>query len=775
MAVWLGLALVLSFAGLPLAGALFPRLADRGASLALPIVLLVVFLVGNVVGRFSMAASLLATIAVLVGLVALAGRSGPEVDLRAHGEATVVFTAAFLFLVAARAVDPALLPTGGEKFLDFGMLKAILRAETVPPEDIWFAGEPVVYYYGGHLVAAQLTRAAGTAPAVAYNLALSVFFAAYVTAAYGLAGNVAARSGRFDRRAGALAAFFVGLASNLFTPLRLLLRPLPDGLAESIARTIGVWAGRFGPDRQGALITDRQPFSMWDATGVIDGTINEVPLFAFVNGDLHAHMMAPAFTLLLVGVLFAYTQTPAEERWRRLALLFGVVPAIGGTLAVVNTWSFPASAGLTFLAVLFDGESPRTLLPESVRDRLPAGSAVRTEVGQAAVALGAALGVGCLGVLWSLPFWLANAAGREVAFLPDRSSLAELLVVHGTFLLPIALYLGYLAWLRFELSRRQLAGVAVAVVAGIALSAGLDLAVVGLLVPVLLGGYLLGSRALAARRSPVDPDGGTDRPDPPGFELVVLLGAAGLVLVVEFVFLAGDAGPGRFNTVFKVYAQVWAFFAVGTAVALGRLLQLSTVARPVPRWPTILRAFVAALVVLASVYAALTLGVHFGNFVDSGDEATLDGTRYVERFHADEAAAIEWIDAREGTPTLVTAPGSAYDWSSAPSSFTGVPTVVGWQHHEQGFGRSADAVERRASHVDAIYTGNASTQRRHLERYDVRYVYVGPRERRLYDRITIDEHPDLTSVAEFEAVTIYEVGGTVRTEPGAVAPPTARK
>jgi len=756
VALWLALSLTALFVGLPLASALFPRFPDRGASLALPIVLLVVFAVSYTVGRISLIAAAILAPLILLTLAAVALRRGVEIDTDAYLEVAVVWTVAFLFLVAVRALDPAIVPGGGEKFFDFGLLQSLLRAETLPAQDFWFAGEPVMYYYGGHMIVGQVVRLVGTTPGVAYNLALSGVFATYVTAAYGLAGNVAARDGQFARRAALLAAFFVAVASNLFTPLRLLLRPLPDGIAEPIARTIGVWAGRFPESRQGALVTDAEPFSMWDATGVIQGTIHESPLFAFTNGDLHAHMMAPAFTLLGAAALFSYWRTPGTDRRRRLLLLFGFVPLVAGALAVINTWSFPSVAGLTVLAVFFDRAAAPTLLPGSLEEPVTAAGRLPRELATLALAVGSGVAVALLGFVWSLPFWLANASGRTVAVLPDRSAFAELAVVHGGFLLPIALYLAYLAWARFDVSRRTLAVGAVLAAASAVLGGLLGVAAVGLLGPFFVVGYLL-RRRLA---DPVTERLATDDDrlaGVPGFELVLVFAALGLVLLVEFVFLDENAGSGRFNTVFKTYAQAWAFFAVGTAVALGRLFQLARVRAPTPRWPAVVRIVTVVLLVSLSLYGAIGMGLHFANFATGDEPATLDGTRYLDRYHPDEAQAIAWLDDQPGTPTIVTAPGDAYEWSSAPSVYTGIPTIIGWQHHENGFGRPIEAVRERADHVDAIYVGEPADQRRLLAQYDVRYVYVGPVEHETYGDVTIAELAAVSRVQQFGAVTIYSV------------------
>ncbi len=751
---WLALSLGILAVGTPITAALFPRLADRGASVALPLVLTVAFYVSFYLGRLSLWLALPVSIAVVAAGTVLAHRRNPDIRWDRVVEIGVVFTLAYLFLVFVRSTDPALLATGGEKFLDFGLLKTLLRAETVPPLDFWYAGEPVLYYFGGHLLVSQGIRLLGSAPGVAYNLALSSVFAAYVAAAYGLAGNIATRDGSFERRAALLGAFFVGWASNLFTPIRLVLRPLPDGIAEGIARRFDVWAGRFG--REGALITDAEPFSMWDATGVIDGAIHETPLFAFVNGDLHAHMMAPAMTLLLVTTLFAYVRTPATQRHRRTLLLLGIVPAIGGALAVINTWSFFATGGLTVLAVLSD-RGLSTTVPASLRYGLEATTPRRAMAVRLGVALGAGIVATLLAVCVSLPFWIGSVGGRTVGVLPDRSSLPALLVVHGQFLIPIASYLGTVAWARLDFTRLQAVAGSVVVLVGVAGASLLGLAAVGLVLPFLCLAAVLGLPELSALRSRLPHEQNADSPLP-GFELVPIVGGLGVILLVEFVYLREHAGVGRFNTVFKMYAQVWALLAVGTAVALGRLVGLASAVRPVPRWPTVVRVFVAVLVLSTGVYGVLAVGNH----VDGGSARHLDGTAWIDRFHPDEAPAIDWLDDREGQPTILTRPGEAYTWHGGISVFTGLPTVIGWQHHERGFGRSPAAVAARVADVDAIYTGRAAVQRDLLAKYDVTYVYVGPAERERYgDGITVDELGGLTVAEEFDAVTIYRVESAI--------------
>ncbi len=588
VALWLVWYLLLGAAALPIASALFPRFPDRGASLALPLGVGVLGLVGYWVGRVQFGAvAAAAGVGVLVLASVVAARYGDSVDVDWNGyaEYAAVFAVAFLFLIVLRALDPGALPGGGEKFLDLGLLSSLARTGALPPQDMWFAGEPVQYYYGGHMIAALLAALTGTEPEFAYNLSLAGFFGLLVTAAYGLAGAVADGRGRSRRRAALLGAFLVAFASNLSTPLRVLawLTPVVGTFA---AETVGFATGRFGSE---TIAYGYDSFSYWDASGGMVGNINEFPFFAFLNGDLHAHMMSMPLLLLAAGLLYAYWETPASHRWRRRGLVFGAVPALAGLVAVVNTWTFPSVVGLTVLTVAAAPASPATLLPDSLARLVPAAwrgdratadgvetaggrtesseppLSLREELGRVGGGIGAGLLVGLVGALWTAPFFagmvIGSTGNRSIELFPaSRAGLVGLLLVHGAFLAVGALYL---------LDRSSLPSPGVYLLRGAALVGLLlaiawfvDAMVLVVVVPALVVTYL------AARTR-----------DDVGFEAILFVGAAGLVTVVEFVYVSEAAGPGRLNTVFKTYTQVWLLFGVAGAVMLTDLARFGPTGR----------------------------------------------------------------------------------------------------------------------------------------------------------------------------------------------------
>jgi YYY domain-containing protein len=489
---------------------------------------------------------------------------------------------------------------------------------------------------------------------------------------------------------------------------------------------------------------------------------------------MHAHMMSTAFLVLVAGLCFAYYRTDADRVGRRRLLLLGAVPAVGGVVAVTNTWSFPSVAGLALVTVVLAPAAPRSLLPAPVRSRPGTGDDLRGELRRVGVGLLVAGGVLALGVVWSLPFWVTSVTSRTVAVFPDRSSLGELLVVHGVFLAVFAGYL-YVRGADTLGTRRARLG-AVASVAVVGVAAALDVAALGLVAPLAALGWLFARRpglpGLAPARADGGAEGGENRgPDGtstdgdagggrrPGFEAVLLVAGAGLVVLVEFVFIRENVG--RMNTVFKTYMQVWVLWSLAAGAALAWLL-----AR-VEGWRgRSVRVGAALLLVSASVYGGFALANHFSSERDIArtDDPTLDGLAYLDVRHPGEASAVRWLDSRAGRPTVLTAAPGGYTWSSAegqgasaPASLTGLPAVLGWFHEAQYRGEAAYSTRLEA--VELLYGGAPNQQAVLAERYDLRYVYVGPAERARYD-VTVGERPWAEVAREFEEVTVYRVNTT---------------
>src|SRR4051812_46301508 len=62
----------------------------------------------------------------------------------------VLFALAYTIWAIVRAYNPDIFAQ--EKFMDFGFLNAILKSGMFPPNDMWFAGQSINYYYFGYVL-----------------------------------------------------------------------------------------------------------------------------------------------------------------------------------------------------------------------------------------------------------------------------------------------------------------------------------------------------------------------------------------------------------------------------------------------------------------------------------------------------------------------------------------------------------------------------------------------------------------------------------------------
>lgn len=725
---WGACLLVLGLLALPSTALLLDTLETRGAGFAFAVGTAVLTLVGFWMGRFAFgAASAAFGVGVLAVLSAAAVRAGVSPPWHRFAESAVVFAAAFVLAVWI-SVDSPGLEIWAEGYLNFGVVKSLFRASTLPPADFWFAGAPVRYYYGGHLAAVHWAALTDTPARYVPTLAVPTFYAMLVTGAYDLGRSLGATRAVRPRLSGALAAVILGLGGNLYEPFRLVLAATPTGvdrlLRDALSLSVTAYEGSF---------------ASFDATHFAPFP-TDVPVYSVLVGSLHAHVMSQPYTLLAAALGFAYYRTSAADRRSRATLLVALAP-LAGVVAVTNLWSFPTVLGLAALAVAFAPAHPASLLPDGGRYRRRLQGVLRTEPGRYVLALAVAGVIGGLALVVVAPFVFGTDTSRPIAFLPERSSVAVYVVEYGAFLAAFALFLGP----RVRRHTPTAAGVGVGAVL-VALAVVLDAMALAFVAPVLLAAWWLLRRTRDV-----------------GYETVLVLAGAGLLLLVEVAYVDGGAAPGRYNTVYKVHSQVWLLWSIAAGTALAAVLSSWLPDPSGDGWPSVDRdaaraAFAVVLVLATAVYGGFAL-----TEVATGDrgvveESTLDATAFVAEQHPDHDAAIEWLDDRAGQPHIVAAAPTEramFTFRASPaSSLTGLPTVAGWTHAADY--HSETAYEWRVRAVRAIYEGDAGTRAHLLDRYDIQYVYVGPYERERYDVNDFERENGFRPV-EFGSVTVYVV------------------
>lgn len=233
----------------------------------------------------------------------------------------LIFLITFSFWTYIRGNNPDI--HGLEKFMDFGFVNSILRTNYFPPQDMWYAGLPVNYYYFGHFVTAVIIKLSTVASNVGYNLMLASLFAFTFTCV-------------------------LSISINLFDNNKLSLKSMLTGLVSAVIITFGgnlttiyTFFKAYTPMDQAIPFWNLQflplsfPNGYWypNATRFIPFTIHEFPLYSFVVSDLHGHVIDIPFVLLTLAFLFSIF---ISKQVKKIHLIF--VSLLLAIMYMTNAW-----------------------------------------------------------------------------------------------------------------------------------------------------------------------------------------------------------------------------------------------------------------------------------------------------------------------------------------------------------------------------------------------------------------------------------------------------
>jgi len=207
--------------------------------------------------------------------------------------------------------------------------------------------------------------------------------------------------------------------------------------------------------------------------------------------------------------------------------------------------------------------------------------------------------------------------------------------------------------------------------------------------------------------------------------------AFGLIVLTEFFFVQ-DVFSGRYNTLFKVYYQVWTLLAIGSAIAVVALIR--DLSQRAVRQGIVVAALAVGLLA-ASAYPVIAT-IQWTRVHGIRDWQGLDGAAFLAAHSADDLAAIRWLyDNAEKDDVIIEAPGCSYQINGGMptgrmAAFTGVPNIIGWDGHEgqwrAGQPELSSQIAPRAENVAAISADPASPL---VDQYDATLLYVGSFER----------------------------------------------
>jgi YYY domain-containing protein len=733
----------------------------------------------------------------------------------------LIFTIEFLFLLAfvlwaaVRAANPEI--SGTEKPMELALINAILRSPTFPPRDPWLSGYAISYYYFGYVMTAMLAKLTGVLGSVAFNLMLALLFALSAVGAYGLLYNLLARcpTSHVARHTPLglplLGPLFLLLVSNLEGFLEVLhQRGIFWPSAQPSTFNFWTWLDikdlSLPPSQPLGWIPDRylwwwrasRVLQDYDLSGVWREIIDEFPFFSYLLGDLHPHVLAMPFGLLAIaaalnlflggwrgetnllglrlpsrtGVLAAGTVSISRSG-------FFVTAIILGGLAFLNTWDILAYTALVLGAYVLARVRERGWSWERLEDFFALG-----------------LPIGVLALLLYLPFYVSfsSQAGGILPNLIYPTRGVHLWVMFGALLLPIFALLFYF-WRGEKRPANWVLGIGLAV--GLVFFLWLFSWAMGwfadLQLPEFATSFLQSQGATTARTffasanlkrfsyggglltllallvlplafllfkaergeseaEEKEPSLSSFISQPSSFVLLLILLGALLVLAPEFVYLRDQFG-WRMNTIFKFYYQAWSLWSL--AAAFGAALMLTNLRR---LWNWLYSIGLVLLLFAALTYPTFSLLTKTNDFHPPFGW-TLDGAAHLDREYSEDADAIRWLQtAPYGVIVEATTPTASYSDYAHISTYTGLPTVLGWPMHEGQWRGGYDEQGTRMDDIQRLYeTNDWTVAQAILSQYQVRYVYVGTLERATYRVSETKLQRFLQPVYQNGDVTIYEV------------------
>ena len=526
--------------------------------------------------------------------------------------------------------------------------------------------------------------------------------------------------------------------------------------------------------------------------------IDEFPFFSFFLWDLHPHLLAMPFVLLCILSGYTYLSEVTEKKdrlfksiisfWKRGFNWFFALAL--GSLIFINTWDFPIYFGMTGIIFFINVFPKRGNFRETFKE---------------SIILLFTLGLCCTMLYFPFLAGLSSQAGglspslifqsrsihllvmffpfvtiilfdvfcRLFLFLPKNLIRKNFLIVFGLFLFSLlssmlipfvvgtmpdiykyiqrnlgidyenSIQRGFHRYNEFfsvyggsnpkELSLESLNRV---------LSDPIDFLIMIVLITIVISLLIffinqkdkIGGRILFNKEDAF-------------IGILVFLGTC-LILFPEVFYLRDQFG-WRMNTIFKFYFQSWLLLSISAAYAVS---QLGENKKPILK--ILIAFFILLSSILGLVYPYLAVKERISGI--AGRELILNGNEYLQLSHPDENEAVRYL---EQVPygVISEAIGGSYSNFGRISKLTGLPTVLGWPGHEIQWRGGVEETGSRESDIKELYrTNNWNITKDILDKYNLRYIYIGDIERNSYQVSEEKFEKNLSIKFENSSVIIYE-------------------
>lgn len=600
----------------------------------------------------------------------------------------------FLICLAAWSYVKGFQPdiNGLEKFMDFGFINSVLRTEHFPALDMWFTPEYINYYYFGHIQTAFLTKISGIEPSILYNIMLASIFAFCFTASFSLVLSISYsifKKLKPSFFSALLAGLIVTLGGNLHTIYTFF--ESYDG-----ENAVPFWTLKL-------LSLEQYGSSYWypNATRFIHNTIHEFPSYSFVVSDLHGHVLD--IPTVLFGLAVAFVLIGRKEIKFFDIVLFSFAASI---MYMTNAWDGVIYSALLVIIILIKNLSILSKIKireiSSQKNRQLIISYIKRVF----------FGVVVLGIsffVFTLPFnsyFKPFATGIGVLCAPEFLEGKNLgpLLFEKDHCQRSPLYQLALLWGFFYITGSLF-----------------------LIMVVKSKNKMFHSAQVA-------------------FLMILFFFSLLLILAPELIY-AKDIYPAHYraNTMFKLGYQAFIILSLVSGVAIVSLVRSWKKIFMIPLF--------TMLLALILIYPYFSIKSYFGNLTMDRYQG-LDGLSYLSFRYPDDYDTILWINENiKGQPVIAEAQGDSYTDYARVSANTGLPTILGWTVHEWLWRGDYSIPEPRINEVRQIFEGSIHESRMVINKYDVKYIFVGDLEREKYPNMNEQKFSEY-------AVPIFNKGQT---------------
>lgn len=752
----------------------------------------------------------------------------------------VLFVVIFTLMCFFKGFLPDI--NGQEKFMDYGFIMSMLRSDVLPANDMWLSGESINYYYFGQYIYALIIKFIGIDTGVGYNLAMCTstalpFMSAYVigTQLVELSSAFGVKNGKVSRT---LVGIFSGCAVSLWGNSHSFFydsNSVGNGILKFLSEQ-GVNVGKtnafFYPESTRYIGHNPDSMIIDELTGKVisngDYTIHEFPFYSYLVGDLHAHVISMIVVLLIIAVMIALIYeitdtvnsgrnqfTTLQQTARNFFTPYVITDAVLLGIAMqTNYWDFliyfvfSAMAFLVFYTLTSDNfagakrnsnsdfeDNQSGFLPKTILDILGfiavlALILIEYVLFSEKVIIHAAVQALLFAAAFMVMHYNPSALSKTAATLSFLFASSNIIAVPFNYNFDmisnkIALCQNHSSPFQFTI----LWGVHILI------------SVILIICTIFGKNYVSVKVGKKEKKVVVQPSCEPHNPIAkffaernPADVFVSGMAVTGLLmLIAPEVFYVRDIYTGgylRSNTMFKFTFAGFIILSLVMIYTVNRLFYYTNKEGGYSNVHTVISIVLVVLLFIPGHYTMLSLKQRSGDLILQNFK-TLDGTAYIDTYVSpyvnigtagnlkDYKNTIDWFNENvEGDPVIVEAWGYSYTDRNIVSAYTGLPTVIGWQTHEQlwRFHGIVDeetnllvsdpendvwkqVLTPRQTDVLNIYTcTNPTTVRAILNKYNVTYIINGSEEFAAYN---FDNSICFNQIAEpvftDGSVTVYKV------------------